>query len=266
MNKFVSIFIDSFLEIKSRWIIYVMAAIVFLIVFVILVLPAVKIQGQDVLKSGMIDEEMLNEVSAYFNKFIIDDFFILLMIFGTAWFLPSYLKKGRIELAVSKPISRPVLLLMKFAAVYLNMIIILTAMSIIIWLVYSLKVGGFNLYFFPGLLMCFFQFLVIYSIIFFFGVWSNSGALALIGYFVIAYAHKILAFRETVFRFIDSKTWETILDSLYNILPKTQAISVNILSVFKGDGIEEFFPLWTSLLFGVVMIGISIILFMRRDF
>ena len=187
------------------------------------------------------------------------------MSVGAAGLLPSYLNKGRIELNLSKPISRIKLLLMKFSSVYLIMIAVMTLMCLPLWLVLSFRLDGPIWSFFPGLLVAFIEFLVIYSIVFILGLLSNSTAVAIIGYFALSIVTGLLAKREFVYNFL-GKAWQVSFDTIYNILPKMDQISDNIVSLILSSGLANFYAIWSSVLFAAVMILVSILVFRKTDY
>ena len=191
---------------------------------------------------------------------------ILLMVFGSAGLLPSYLRKGRVELVLSRPISRFRLLTMKFIAVYLVMIFILAVVSTIIFLTMSLRLGGLSGDFFFGLLFAFLQFLIVYAIVFFIGVISNSGAAAIMGYFMIRIGAGLLESREAIYSLLGDSIWKTILDTVYHIFPKIGEMSGNYISILNGRGFGEFYPVWSSLLFAAVAYLLTLLYFNRKDY
>ncbi|MCP4567533.1 MAG: hypothetical protein GY841_08140 [FCB group bacterium] len=266
MNKFIAILNDSVLEIRDRKIIYLYLAVTVVMVLVFALIPdSLKVNGQDLMESGIIDDSMITEVVArFFDGFF--GFMMFLMVFGSAGLLPSYLGKGRVELVLSRPIGRFKLLSMKFIAVYLVMIAILAAVSTIIFLTMSLRLGGLSGDFFFGLLFASLQFLIVYAIVFFIGVISNSGAAAIMGYFIIRIGAGLLAGREVVYAFLGDSIWKTVLDAVYHIFPKIGEMSGNYISILSGRGFGDFYPVWSSLLFAAVLYLLTLLYFNRKDY
>jgi len=267
-NKFLAILMDSFLEIKSRKILYVLGFVLgislLILVLVFLATPNLEVDGNEIFRPEMLDTDMGGEIYAMmFRKLL--GFTLFLLAFGAAWVLPSYLSKGRIELILSKPISRISLLLMKFGAVYLNLIVFLTIMTVTLWLTFSIGLGIFKFGFFSGLLLAYAQFFVIYSVIFFLGLIGNSGALALIGYIVINYAQWIVSGRGIIFNFLEGTNWEYLYIGIYHALPKLEGISDNISLAIQGHPLN-FYPIWSSILFAFLILSVSVFIFRRRDY
>ncbi len=266
MNKFLAILYDSFLEVKDRKIFYLYLLIAAVMVLFFAVIPgSLKINGRGIIESGIVDEAMITDVLAhFFNGFF--GFMIFLMVFGSAGLVPSFLRKGRVELNLSKPINRYWLISMKFFAVFLIMIAILTLVATVVWLTISLRTGLFFGGYFYGLLLSFVQFLIVYSIVFIIGILTNSGAAAIMGYFIIRIGAGLLAGREVIYGFLGDSVWKTILDVLYHILPKIGEMSGNYISLMTGNGPGDIYPVWSSLFFAAAVFLLALLYFNRRDY
>jgi len=266
MNKFLAILYDSYLEIKDRKIFYLYLAVTLIMILIFSLLPgSLNINGEHIMDSGLIDQATIDRVVAgFFDQFF--GFMIFIMVFGTAGLLPSYLSKGRVELVVSKPIERFRLILMKFISIYLVSCLILIVTTSLIWLAMSLRLGSITTNFFYGLLLALVQFFIVYAIIFILGLLFNSGAGAIIGYFILRVGSDLLSHREVVYDFLGESVWKFILDTAYNILPKLGEMSDNYNSLMRGRGLGDSYALWSSLLFGGTMILLGLIYFNRKDY
>jgi len=266
MNKFMAIFYDSFLEIKDRKIFYLYWLVAIVLVLFFGLLPgSLKFNGQSIMDSGLIEKDMVQMVVAnFFSGFF--GFMIFLMLFGSAGLMPSFLSKGRVELVLSKPISRPLLLINKFISVYIVMCLVLAVASGIIWLTISFKAHIFATEFFSGLLLSFVDFFIVYSIIFTAGLVANSGAVAIMVYFIIWFAGKLLVGRELLYSFLGDSIWKTILDACYHILPKFSELSANYYSLMTGQGFGDMYPIWSSLLFAVAVLLAGMFIFLKKDY
>lgn len=264
MRKFMAILYDTFLEVVHRKMLYLYGAVTFIVLLIFILIPNIQIDGQSIIDDdplimGFIGEVLARFITGYF------DFSILLMVFGSAGLLPAYLNKGRIELNLSKPISRPSLLMMKFTSVYFIMISILILMCLPLWAVLSIRLGDVMWSFFPGLGMAFVEFFMIYCILFILGLVSRSTAVGIIGYFAISMGTSLLAKREFAYSILN-ETWQTVLDTIYHILPKLSEVSDNTLTVIQNVGITNSYAIWSSLLFCVILILGSIYIFMKKDY
>jgi len=160
------------------------------------------------------------------------------MVFGSAFLLPSYLGKGRIELTLSKPISRWQLLTMKFISVYVIHMVILLLTVFLIWLTISLAIGAL----------------------------TRSGALAIMGYFAVRFAANLLESREIAYQFLGETVWTSILDWMYYLFPKYGEVGDNFLSLMRGDGFVNFFSVYTTFIFSAVLYGLTLYIISRRDY
>jgi ABC-type transport system involved in multi-copper enzyme maturation permease subunit len=266
MNRFAAILYDSFLEIKDRKIFYFYWLVAGAVVLAFALLPSLRINGRDILEGDLLGREALNGFVAKF----LDGFFgfvMLLLVFGSAGLAPSFLGKGRVELVLSKPIDRWRLLSMKFLAVYLVKVVVLAVVAISVWMTVSFRLGMFNWGFFPGLLFACLQFLVVYAIVFFFGILTNSAAAAIMGYFIIRIGADLLASRKVVYPFLgEGSLWKTVLDGLYHISPKIGEMSENIVPIMTGKGIADFYPVWSTILIAVVFFLATLLYFNRKDY
>lgn len=265
MTKFYAILLDSFLEIKARKIFYLYWAVTIVTVLVLALLPDIKINGTNILESEMVPPEFIDRaVGHFFDGYF--GFMIFLMVFGSAGLAPSYLGKGRIELALSKPIDRLRLLFMKFASIFVIMGVILAVSAVLVWLTMSIRMGAFSTGFFWGLGLALTQYLVILCIIVFFGVLSHSAVVAIMGYFMMWFVANLLSGREVLYPLIGESVWKTILDAIYHVLPKIGEMSENYVPLMLGDGITQAYPVWSSLLFGVAVLLVGMVIFNRRDY
>jgi len=81
MNKFRSILYDSLLEITSRKIIYLYAALALIMVLIILLIPNLEIDGKSILEGEIISPDVMNQVfSRFIDAFL--GFLIFLMVFA----------------------------------------------------------------------------------------------------------------------------------------------------------------------------------------
>jgi len=265
MNKFFAVLRDTLLDITSGKIIFLYGALTLITFMILSLAPQFQIQGQDVISQGMIPQKMMSTAAGYFYKSYIE-FFVLLMLFGTAWQIPGYLRKGRVELALSKPIPRPALALMKYISVYVVMCGILLAGTIPIWIILSLRLDSFSMGFFGGLLFGMLDFLILYGLFFSIGLLTRSGAVSIIVYFGFKVVAGLLGQREVIYPYIGDTVWRTVLDVFYHILPKYSQFSDNYLTILVSWEISNFYAIWTTILFTAALFIIALYVFRRRDF
>jgi len=266
MNKFAAILYDSFLEIKDRKIFYFYWLVAAAVVVAFALLPSLRINGQDILESNLIDRATADAlVARFFDGFL--GFVIFLLVFGSAGLAPSFLSKGRVELVLSKPIDRWRLLSMKFLGVYLVKAVVLAVVAASVWLTISIRLGMFNWGFVLGMLFACLEFLIVYAIVFFFGVLTNSAAAAIMGYFIIRIGSDLLAGRKVLYQFLgEGSLWTTVLDGLYHISPKIGEMSKNLVPIMTGKGITDYYPIWSTILIAAVFFLATLLYFNRKDY
>lgn len=265
MNKFKAILIDSFWEIRAGKMLYIYAAVALFTAFIMVLIPSIEINGQSILNGEVISEGIIGGMSGmFFDQFI--GFMIFLIYLGTAWLIPAFLKKGRVELSLSKPISRLNLLTQKYLSLYLISILILTIVSVFIWVALSFRLDNFDTGIFVSLTAGYIEFLVIFSIIFAFGVITRSGAFALMSYFLIKIVSGLLASREIVYGFVEEGALTYFLDTLYHTLPKFQDMNKSLMAYIADDPRIDFYPVWSTLLFALFLYGITAWVFQKRDY
>jgi hypothetical protein len=77
----------------------------------------------------------------------------------------------------------------------------------------------------------------------------------------------LFLYREQLHTLVKSETVDAILDGLYYIFPKTaELMGPLMLELAMGNSITEYQPVLTSFLFLILMLGISVSLFRKKDF
>jgi ABC-2 type transport system permease protein len=208
---------------------------------------------------------------------------IFFSLISTASFIPSMLEKGTIDLLISKPISRPMILLSKFMGavlfVFFSMVFLLGS----IWLILSLKSGFWDFSFLLSILWITFAFATMYSIVVVIGLTTQSTVIAiLVNFFLIFVLCPLLSIREAViFSLVTNETVKFVFDFLYYIFPKPGEIRDLTNSMIMGEPINmwktsvnaetgSFTASWmsaiSSLLFSLVMMAYSIFYFSKKDY
>ncbi|MCI0450202.1 MAG: ABC transporter permease subunit [Chlorobi bacterium] len=208
---------------------------------------------------------------------------IFFSLISTASFIPSMLEKGTIDLLISKPISRPMILLSKYLGavlfVFLSMVFLLGS----IWLILSLKSAYWDFTFLLSILWLTFAFAVMYSIVVVTGLTTQSTVITiLVNFFLIFVLCPILSIREAVvFSLVTNETVKFIFDFLYYILPKpgeirdiTNAMILNEpINVWKSSlntETQTFTVSWmsaiSSFIFCSAMMAYSIYYFSKKDY
>jgi len=190
---------------------------------------------------------------------------ILLGLFATASLLPSLLAPGQVDLLLSKPMSRSRLLTGHLIGVLATMTLLALYLFGMVWLVMSLKTGIWNVRFFMALVVVVGMFGVMYSVIAFVGVTTRSAPLALIIAYGLIFASIILAFTDELLLQI-SRPWRPVLLGLYHVLPNFGEVTETVAQLSGTDPVTSWYPFFSSLVFGAVLLGGAFFFFHRRDF
>ncbi len=189
---------------------------------------------------------------------------MFLSIFSVAGFIPSLLEKGNIDLILSKPVSRSQIILGKFfggtAMVFVNLFYAV----FMLWLLFGIKLDVWGTGFLLVPFTITLAFATIYSLIILIGIISKNTTFSLIVSFLIFFVFSPLLASESVsFIFFHNKT---IKDILYYIVPQTSDLSTITLSLALGNPIENFAPVFTSILYIILILYISIFIFSKKDY
>lgn len=208
---------------------------------------------------------------------------IFFSLISTASFIPSMLDKGTIDLLISKPISRPMILISKYIGavlfVFLSMVFLLGS----IWLILSLKSGYWDPAFLFSILWITIAFAVMYSIVVVIGLTTQSTIVAiLVSFFLIFVLCPILSVREAVvFGLVTNETVKFVFDFLYYLFPKPGEFRDITNSMIMGENINmwkssmnaetgAFTVSWlspiSSVLFCIVVMAYSIYYFSKKDY
>lgn len=208
---------------------------------------------------------------------------IFFSLISAASFIPSMLEKGTIDLLISKPISRMNIILSKFFGavifIFLSMVFLLGSM----WLILSLKSGYWDPVFLTSIVWITIAFAVMYSIVVFIGLTTQSSIIAiLVSFFLIFVLCPLLSVREILFySLISNDTVKFFFDFLYYVLPKPGEFKDITNSLILGETINmwkssvntenaSFTVSWlspiSSVLFCAALMAFNIYYFSKKDY
>ncbi len=191
---------------------------------------------------------------------------MFLAVFASAGLIPSVLEPGRIELLLSKPVSRTHILLGRFLGNILVVAANATFLVLGIWIVFGIKTGIWGPEFLISIVTTVFSFAVLLSVVVLIGVLWDSAALATmitVGLMIIGI---ILAQKDTMVKLLSSEWSRTLWKALYYVLPKTYDVGRMTLNIITQKGVDSWMPVWSSALFAGVVLAAALALFARRDF
>ncbi|MGA2714818.1 MAG: hypothetical protein ABSG41_17090, partial [Bryobacteraceae bacterium] len=76
----------------------------------------------------------------------------------------------------------------------------------------------------------------------------------------------ILAQRVTIERLLGSESSRDVVRVLYYTLPKISDVSVIIWRLIMNQPVESWMPVWSTAIFGAVVLGLGLWQFERRSF
>lgn len=189
-----------------------------------------------------------------------------LAVFASAGLVSAVFEPGRIELLLSKPVSRTHLLMGR----YLGNVLVIAANIIYLiagsWIIFGVKTNVWGAGFLVSSLFTIFIFAVLLAVLVLVGVLWDSSAVAIMITFAIMIVTPILAQKNTIARFQSSEWSRNLLAFFYYVLPKTSDVSLMIRHLILNQPIGSWMPVWSTALFGAVVLGLGLWRFQRRSF
>jgi len=275
MRVTLALVVDTFREAMARWIFIGLFALSTLMILFFLFLLRI-----DIVEGGMAAvslfglgtpraqeaEQLVRNVYSGIATFLYS-WGMALAVFASAGLIPRVLEPGRIGLLLSKPVSRAHILLGRFLG---NVLVVAGNIAYLIlgvWTIFGIKTGIWEPRFLAAIATTVFTFTVLLSVVVILGVLVESTALSTMVTLGLMIISPILAQTTLMMRLLSSETSRNIWRSLYYVLPKVYDIGNVTLNIVRARaGAIEWMPLWTSALFGVVVLAGALGIFSRRDF
>jgi ABC-type transport system involved in multi-copper enzyme maturation permease subunit len=191
---------------------------------------------------------------------------LFISLFATSSLVPNMLKKGHIDLFISKPVSRFQILSGKVIGAALIVAINVIYLVSFTFLVLSIKSGIWNWGFLWAALIIIGAFIVLYSLMTLLSLLTGSGPFALMLTYLIIFFSPLLLARDQIYALLSSKFYAMFFDGLYYTLPKTAQLGVITQQLVRGSEIVSWAPLWSSILFAVATFSLSVFIFSRKNF
>jgi len=191
---------------------------------------------------------------------------VFLSVFASAGLIPSVLEPGRIELLLSKPVSRTHILLGRYAGNVLVVCCNFVYLVLGVWTILGAKTGIWSPVFLLAVATTAFIFAVLLSVVVLIGVLFESAALSTMVTVALMIISPILAQTSLMMRLLSSEWSRQIWQALYYALPKVWDLGKMTLNAIQDRTFTGFMPIWTSALFGAVVLSIALRVFVRRDF
>jgi ABC-type transport system involved in multi-copper enzyme maturation permease subunit len=189
-----------------------------------------------------------------------------LAVFASAGLVSTMFEQGRIELLLSKPVSRVHLLLGRYIG---NVLVVAANIVYLVagsWIIFGVKTSVWGGGFLVSSLCTIFMFAVLLAVIVLVGVLWDSAAVAIMVTFAIMIVTPILAQKVTLERLLSSEWSRDLVRVLYYALPKTSDVSVIIRHLILNQPIDSWMPVWSTATFGAMALGLGVWRFQRRSF
>jgi ABC-type transport system involved in multi-copper enzyme maturation permease subunit len=264
---------DTFQEARARWLFWGLFGLSTLLLLIFLFVLKIDLVQGAISIMGFAGTAQAVSVRAFVLRsysFISIFLYIwgtLLAIFASSGLIPSVLEPGRIALLLSKPVSRPVLLLGRYLGnvivVALNHIYLVAG----IWIIIGLKTHMWEARFLLAIPTCLFMFAVLLCVVTFIGVATESAALAVMISAALMVVSAILAQRQIVVRLLSSEWSRDLWRGLYWMVPKFYDVAtVMMQTIVFYRQLDWATPLWTSAAFAIAVLSGALYLFAKRDF
>lgn len=257
---------DCLLEMLDRKLIYVFGAVTLVTILVVFYSGSVDVNvgmGGD-MEVGELNEAMGNPIMRGFASYL--SFLVFLAVLGTAGLVPGMLIRGRADYFLSKPISRSSLLLNKLFGIWIVYGVTIFICGVITYLTIIAVHGGFDwavLYFLIFPLISWFIWL---SITVFAGLFSGSQAISLMAAFIVWVLHTLTSGVRALEEILGSTIFSYLVNVVYYVLPKNAEFSGMSMQILNGRSVMSWMPLWSSVLFAVVIVYITLTVFKRRSY
>lgn len=273
IDTFGALISDTFQEARARWLFWglfglsTLLILIFLFVLKIdLVEGAISIMGIETTAHAVNIQAFVRKSYSFISMFLYV-WGTLLAIFASSGLIPSVLEPGRIALLLSKPVSRPVLILGRFVGnvlvVAINHIYLVGA----IWIIIGIKTHIWEPRFLLAIPSCLFIFSVLLCMVTLIGVVTESAALSVMITVALMVISAILAQHRLVMRLLSSEWSRDLWRALYWIVPKFYDLATVMMhSILFDRDVDWIAPLWTSTAFALVTLFGALFIFSKRDF
>jgi ABC-type transport system involved in multi-copper enzyme maturation permease subunit len=269
-----ALILDTFQEARARWLFWglfglssLLIAIFLFVLRIDLVQGAVSLMGIQRTTHPLYDIQKFVNVSYAWVSIALYIWGTFLAIFASAGLIPSVLEAGRISLLLSKPLTRTMLLTGRYLGNILIVVINHVYLICSIWLVIGLKTNIWQTRFLLAIPISIFIFAVLLCVVVLIGVVFESAALSVMAAAALMLISTILAQRQIVVRLLDSEWSRNLWLAFYWIVPKFFDLGSAMKQIIEYDHQANWVtPVWTSAIFGVVVLSSAMYVFQKRDF
>ncbi len=191
---------------------------------------------------------------------------LFLSVFASAGLIPTIFEPGRIELLLSKPVARHHILLGRYVG---NVLVIASNMFYLVfavWIIFGVKTGVWTHQFLYSTAITVFVFAILLALVLLVAVLSESAVVATMVTFGVMLVSPILAQRHLIERLLSSEWSRDTVRYFYFALPKVFDIGRICREIVLGHTVTDWMPVWSSALFGLVMLLAGLYSFSRRNY
>jgi ABC-type transport system involved in multi-copper enzyme maturation permease subunit len=198
---------------------------------------------------------------------------LLFGVFGVAGLIPSLLEKGTVEIFLSKPLNRPLLLFARSMGATIAMALNLVGFTFFVWLIIGLRLDTWNWGFLWSGFLSAYSFACFFSVITFIGLTTRSTGISVMLAFMFALISTGLESRENgLYLLWTNSIYHRVLDVLYYSTPQLEGMSVSATAMIAALPISTFpskfqvAPFVFSFASSIGWYGLSAWYFSRQDF
>lgn len=189
-----------------------------------------------------------------------------LAIFASAGLISAVFEPGRVELLLSKPVRRWQILMGRYAGNLLIVGINLFYLTTGFWIIFGVKVGVWRPHLLLASVVTLFMFSVVLTFILLTAVVWENAAVSILATFALVIICLILGSHNMLDRLLSSETSRTVVNALYYVFPKVPETLMILTNIIMGKSIDSWMPIWSSAIFGAVVLSAGLWIFNRRNF
>lgn len=189
-----------------------------------------------------------------------------LAVFASAGLISAVFEPGRVELLLSKPITRVRLLVGRYLG---NLLVVGANLFYLVlgfWVIFGWKTGIWRPHLLIAAVITLGVFAVLLAFILLTAVLYESAAVSILATFALAVLSSVLAGKNQFDRLLSSEISRDIVRGLYYVLPKMPGIAKIMMNIVQSQPVPDWMPLWSTALFGLVMFVSGLWVFNRRNF
>jgi ABC-2 type transport system permease protein len=274
VRVFAALIADTFQEARARWLFRgllslstLLIAIFLFVLKIDIVEGAISFMGIEATTRHIFNIRKFVNVSYSWVSITLYIWGTFLAVFASSGLTPSVLEAGRISLLLSKPMSRPVLLLGRYLGNFLVVTTNHIYLIVSIWIIIGIKTQIWEPRFLLAVPVSLFMFAVLLCVVTLIGVISESAALSVMVPVAIMLISAILAQKDFVVKLLSSEWSRQLWIGLYWLVPKVYDLGNAMKQIILYDrNADVFTPIWTSAVFGVIVLFAAIRIFEKRDF